>query len=56
VYVPGSANRWLSRAARFLPRSYVLGRVKRIQDERRRQTMMARGGSGEGRATTVTPE
>jgi uncharacterized protein len=45
VVIPGRANRWLALAARYLPRSRTLKSVRKIQEERRRQTLAAKGGT-----------
>ena len=39
--VPGRANRWITIAARLFPTEFMLKRVRRIQEERRRQTIEA---------------
>jgi short-subunit dehydrogenase len=42
VVIPGRQNRWAAFLARHLPRARVLRTVRRIQEERRRQTLEAR--------------
>ena len=41
VVIPGRQNKWLALAAKALPKTVVLKNVRRIQEERRRQTLAA---------------
>jgi uncharacterized protein len=42
LVIPGAGNRLAALGAKLLPREMVLRRVRRIQEERRRQTLAAR--------------
>jgi short-subunit dehydrogenase len=44
VVIPGRENRIAAFLARYAPRNRVLRKVRAIQEERRRQTLAARGG------------